>query len=156
MAMRKIWNSNYFGTLLQRCVIAFILTLLTYNPLSGKNSVLEWYFHAENRFDPMWILILVIFAIAHIAFVVAAIKSLGRWGLTLYAALVAALLYFLVGKGYLSVSSQSMQWASVVTYACVLGVGASFAIMWRRATGQIATTDTTDLTPEEVPTHNHD
>ncbi len=125
-----------------RLLLALVLVLITYNPT--HHSFLDWL-RASYHDDVMG----PEHAVAGIAlfggwlFVITATRrALGSLGLIVLVAFIGALVWWLVDVGWLNAASRgSMEWVVLVALAVFLAVGMSWALIWRRITGQVTVED---------------
>lgn len=143
------------NTLVTRVIAAFIVTIISYNPLSGDNSLIEMYLQEQHRFDPVWMFIMVLMVVVHMLFLTAMWKAMGPTGTVLFFVVLGFFVFMLVSKSWLTLSGASIQWLCVLAYSALLGFGTSFAILWRRATGQMPTYDLNEVNDDDVESHKH-
>lgn len=137
-------SQSVVGSIFVRIIAALALTFVTWNPF-GLPSIARWV--AEGGLSAAAItLIVLLTAAAHIAFVVAAYKALGRLGSVVFGAIAAACAWLAYDLGWLTGTSVAAQTALLIAYGTYLGAGAAGAIAWRRLTGQMVTDEAPDLT----------
>jgi hypothetical protein len=125
-----------------RLLLALVLVLITYNPTHF--SFLDWLRASINgrTMGPEH-------AVAGIAlfggwlFVITATRrALGSLGLIVLIAFIGALIWWLVDVGWLNAASRSsIEWIVLIGLAVLLAVGMSWALIWRRVTGQVTVDD---------------
>ncbi len=136
-------SSLTFGGFAWRLLLALVLVLITYNPT--HYSFLDWLrasFHSVDGLGPEH-------AVAGIAlfggwlFVITATRqALGSLGLIVLVLFIGALIWWMVDAGWLNAASRSsMEWVVLVALAVLLAVGMSWALLWRRITGQVTVDD---------------
>ena len=131
------------GGFLGRWVFALILVLGSYNP-SGY-SFATWVVDPETSFGPVITIVGLVLLIGWIFCLKATFNALGWLGVTLFAALFAAIIWLLVDKGLISVdSSGALTWLSLIVIALILAVGMAWSNIKRRITGQYNIDDVDD------------
>lgn len=142
--MIKALKGSTPGVLVIRLVVSAIIVFATYNPTG--NSIFHWIRFHETPGNAWVVLVGIIFALMHVALLVAAWKALGKIGIFIALVLVGALVYLSLQEGWVSAANlHSMQWLGLILYSVFLGVGLSGAILWRRATGQVVTDEAGDI-----------
>ena len=136
-------SPSVVGSVLVRVVAALALTFATWNPF-GLPSIARWIADGELSAAAVTLVVLLT-AAAHIAFVVAAYKALGRLGSVVFGAIAAACAWLAYDLGWLAGTSVAAQTALLVAYGTYLGAGAAGAIAWRRLTGQMVTDEAPDI-----------
>lgn len=132
-----------FDGFLARWVFALVLVLGTYNP-SGF-SYITWLLNEETSFGPVVTIIGLLLLIGWIFCVKATFDALGWLGVTLGAALFAALIWLLVDVGMISMESTGiLTWLSLVVISLILAVGMAWSHVKRRITGQYNIDDVDD------------
>lgn len=128
---------------LARWVFALVLVLGTYNP-SGFSYV-TWLLDEETSFGPVVTIIGLLLLIGWIFCVKSTFDALGWLGVTLGAALFAALIWLLVDVGMISMESTGiLTWLSLVVISLILAVGMAWSHVKRRITGQYNIDDMDD------------
>ena len=126
---------------LLRWIFAFGLVVLTYNPT-------QWNFVHWARLNwagqmPMVLLAGLLLAVGYIIFVSATLRSIGLFGMALIAAIIAALLWVLYDRGWLSLDNPgALTWVGILALSVVLAVGMTWSIIWRRISGQLDVDET--------------
>lgn len=124
---------------LVRLLFAFILVFATYNP--GEYSYFHWVQATAGNIAPEKAFVGVVLLIGWIAYVRAAINSLGPAGIALTFAFFGTLLWLIIDRGLVSVESRSkVVWLVEVVLAFVLAVGMSWSYVKRRVAGQYTET----------------
>lgn len=134
-----------FTDFLVRWVGALILVLLTYNP-SGW-SYLHWVRDAfgDSGLGPIHFLAGAVLVAGWAVFFVATRRALGDVGLFIAALVLAMLVWLLVDIGWLGFGSvTSISWILLVCVSILLGLGLSWAHIWRRLSGQLEVDDVND------------
>lgn len=131
------------GGFLGRWVFALVLVLGTYNP-SGY-SFATWLADPETSFSPGITIVGLILLIGWIFCLKATFNALGLLGVTLGAALFAAIIWLLVDTGLISMESTgALTWLSLIVVALILAVGMAWSNVKRRITGQYNIDDVDD------------
>ena len=128
-----------FGFLdfLWRLLFAVALVLLTFNPTG--HSYYHWLVDGFPSVPPAEAIAGLLLLIGWIFFVRTTLSSIGALGLLLMAALFAAIVWWIVSKGWLDVSNRSaMAWVVLLILGLMLGVGMSWSHIRRRISGQAA------------------
>ena len=128
-----------FGFLdfLWRLLFAVALVLLTFNPTG--HSYYHWLVDGFPSVSPAEAVAGILLLIGWVFFVRTTLSSIGTLGLVLMAALFAAIVWWIVGKGWLDVSDRSaMAWVVLLILGLMLGVGMSWSHIRRRISGQAA------------------
>jgi hypothetical protein len=129
-----------FGDILVRIAFALVLVLLTYNPTSF--SYISWIFDGGFAFEPVYAIAGIALLIGWIVFLRATFLSLGWLGVVLWGGLLAAIVWFFVDIGWLSMeSTKGVTWVILVIVALVLGVGMSWSHIRRQLSGVWSTDD---------------
>lgn len=120
-------------------IASVFLVLATFNP-SGY-SAYHWISDAVGAkdFGPLHLLTIGLLLIGWTILVYATIRALSVLGLVLAGIVLGALVWLLVDIGLLEADTASAKtWIGLVTIAIVLGIGTSWAHIWRRITGQVS------------------
>lgn len=132
-----------FDGFLGRWIFALILVLGTYNP-SGF-SYITWVFGEENSFGPVEAIVGLLLLIGWIFCVKTTFDALGWLGVTLGAALFAAVIWLLVDVGWITMDSTGiLTWLTLVVISLILATGMAWSHVKRRITGQINVDDVED------------
>jgi hypothetical protein len=121
-----------------RALFAVALVMLTYNP--SQYSYFHWLRSAISggTFGPAHAVAGILLIGGWAFFLHATFQSLGAFGLVLWTALFAALIWWLVDLGILLADSVStMTWISLVCVSLLLAIGMSWSHIRRRLTGQV-------------------
>lgn len=136
---QKIGIDGFLG----RWIFALLLVLGTYNP-SGY-SYFSWAFNEEAAFGPVLTIVGLVLLIGWIFCIKTAFDALGWLGVTLGAALFAAVTWLLVDTGLISMESTGiLTWLSLIVVSLILAVGMAWSHIKRRITGQINVHDVDD------------
>ena len=131
--MAEKFNAASFMT---RWIFAIILVLGSYNP-SG-HSYIGWVLDELTEFGPLMAISGLILLIAWIIYLRATLLSIGWLGVTLGAALFAAIIWLLVDIGLLSIESTGIiSYLVLLLLSLILATGMSWSHIRRRMTGQI-------------------
>lgn len=121
--------------LLLRCLIAFVLLALSYNPTPW--NYVRWAEGAWGTDTPLVVLAGLLLATGYVIYLRATLRSIGAFGMGLVAALVAALVWVLVDRGFLRLDNPGLNtWIGIAALSLILGVGLSWSIIRRRLSGQ--------------------
>ncbi|MDJ0940343.1 MAG: DUF6524 family protein [Woeseiaceae bacterium] len=127
------------GSVLWRLLASLFLVLVTFNP-SGV-SAYHWISDAvqAGNFGPLHLLTIGLLLIGWTILGYATIRALNLLGLVLASIVIGSLVWLLVDYGVLDADSTSAKaWIGLVSLAIVLGIGTSWAHIWRRITGQVS------------------
>ena len=131
------------GSLFARWLFAVALVFGTYNPTSY--SYVSWLFAEGTEFGPIPAIVGIGLLIAWIVDVWASFLSLGVFGLSLFAALFACVVWLLVDLGWLSLDSGgAITWVVLLILSLVLTIGISWSHIRRKLTGQVSVDDVED------------
>ena len=136
---QKVGIDGFLG----RWIFALILVLGTYNP-SGY-SYGSWVLNGESGFSPGILIVGLLLLIGWIFCVKTTFNAIGWLGVTLGAALFAAVIWLLVDIGLISMEATGiLTWLSLVVIALILAVGMAWSHVKRRITGQLNVDDVED------------
>jgi hypothetical protein len=123
------------GSVLLRIAFSLALVLLTFNP-SG-HSYYHWLLANLSPIQPLVVVAGIVLLGAWSFFVRSTFASLGTVGVVLMLALFAAIIWWMVSQGWLSVANRSaMAWIVLGCLGLLLGVGMSWAHIRARISGQ--------------------
>ncbi|TCP41787.1 DUF6524 family protein [Rhodovulum marinum] len=121
--------------LLLRCLIAFVLLAATYNPTPW--NFVGWAGRAWSQDMPMVVLAGLLLLTGYVIYLRATLRSIGAFGMALVAALVGALVWVLVDRGWLRLDDPGLNtWIGIAALSLILGVGLSWSLVRRRLSGQ--------------------
>jgi hypothetical protein len=120
---------------LVRVALAVVLVLTTFNP-SGY-SLYHWLAGEPLGITPGKALAFLVLLIGWFICVRTAAVALGWIGLALGAALLAALVWLLTDRGWISLDGTGVVWLSLAVVGVLLGVGLSWSLLRAKATGQM-------------------
>ena len=124
-----------------RWLFAFVLVAATYNPTSW--NYVHW---VSANFDtqlPLALLFGLVLVVGYVIYVNATLRSIGMFGMLLLLAVVAALIWFLWDRGWLTLENASLNtWIGLFVISAILGIGMTWSIVSRRLTGQIDVDET--------------
>jgi len=130
---------NSTGFFIRLCV-ALLLVFASYNP--SDYSWFHWFIKTPDKLDPLLILSAIVLVILWAIYLRATIRSLGAVGTGLAVALFGAVIWVLVGYGFLSLTSTTLlQYIILVMLAAIMAVGISWSHIRRRMTGQLDVDD---------------
>ncbi len=132
---RGLRDDFSFGSLLLRVAFSLALVLLTFNP-SG-HSYYHWLLAHLSPIEPLVVVAGIVLLGAWLFFVRSTFAALGTVGVVLLLALFAAVIWWMVSQGWLSVANRSaMAWIVLGCLGLLLGVGMSWAHIRARISGQ--------------------
>jgi hypothetical protein len=127
--------------LLLRWLFAFLLVAATYNPTPW--NYVRWVADNFAGQMPLALLFGLLLFLGYVIFVTATLRAIGVFGMVLVLAILAALLWVLWDWGLLDLANTSLNvWLAVIALSFVLGLGMTWAILWRRLSGQLEVDDT--------------
>lgn len=131
------------GSYLGRWAFAILLVFGTYNP-SGY-SYISWLLDEQTAFGPVVAIVGLVLLIAWIIYLRATFLSMGWLGVSLGAALFAAIIWLLVDVGWLSMDSTGIiTYLALILLSLILATGMSWSHIRRRLTGQFDVDDMDD------------
>lgn len=123
------------GGILARVGMALLMVMLTFNP-SG-NSYFHWVREAFPLVTAPQAVLGILLLILWIFLWRSMMQAIGKLGFILMAALFAAVVWMLVGWGWIDAgNATAMTWVVLVALGLILGIGMSWAIIRRDLTGQ--------------------
>lgn len=123
------------GGVLLRVLFSLALVFLTFNP-SG-HSYYHWLVDGTGQIQPPVVIAGIVLLGAWLFFVRATFTSMGTVGVVLLLAFFAAIIWWLVAQGWLSVDNgPAMAWVVLTCVALLLGIGMSWAHIRARFSGQ--------------------
>ncbi len=136
---QKLGVDGFLG----RWVFALVLVLGTYNP-SGF-SYFTWVLGETATFGPVETIVGLLLLIGWIFCLKTTFDALGWLGVSLGAALFAAVIWLLVDIGWISLESKGiLTWFTLVVISLILATGMAWSHVKRRITGQINVDDVED------------
>jgi Family of unknown function (DUF6524) len=130
-------TSNDFSItgVLLRVAFSLALVFLTFNP-SG-HSYFHWLAANLSPVQPLVVIVGILLLGAWLFFVRATFAAMGAVGVVLLLALFAAIVWWMVSQGWLSVANTSaMAWVVLTCLGLLLGIGMSWAHIRARVSGQ--------------------
>ncbi|MEE4172817.1 MAG: DUF6524 family protein [Xanthomonadales bacterium] len=126
-----------------RWALALVLVLGTYNP-TGLSFV-GWAFGEGGGFSPPVLIVGLILLIGWIFVVKTTFDAIGWLGVILGGALFAAIVWWFIDIGWLSLESRGiLTWIVLVVISLILAAGMSWSYFKRSLTGQINVDDVDD------------
>jgi hypothetical protein len=124
-----------FKDFLWRLIFSVALVLVTFNPTG--HSYYHWLADGFPSVQPLEVVAGIALLGAWIFFVRSTMAAIGTLGLVLLLALFAAIVWWMVSRGWLDVSNRStMAWVVLLILGLVLGIGMSWSHIRRGVTGQ--------------------
>ena len=124
------------GSFIGRWIFAAALVMGTYNPT--EYSYTSWVLAEGTEFGPVVALVGLLLLIGWIIYLRATFQSMGLLGITLGAAVLACLAWFMVDRGWLSLDAPgAMSWVILVVLSLILTIGMSWSHIRRNITGQV-------------------
>lgn len=128
-----------WGSFSLRLLFSSLLVFITWNPTGY--SFVHWASTAPV-FTPEKAIFSLGLLIGWIIYVRATMRSLGPFGIGLFAAIFACIIWLLFDKGWLSGDNLSaMTWLVLCATSMMLAVGISWSHVRRRLSGQVDTDD---------------
>lgn len=125
---------------LMRWLAAFLLLAATYNPTEW--SFVRWASENWQEQMPVAVLVGLVLLVAYVLFLTAVFRGIGKLGVVLIVAVLAALVWVLYDFGWLSLENPtSNTWIALIMLSIVLAVGMYWGILWRRMSGQLEVDD---------------
>jgi hypothetical protein len=126
-----------FKDFLWRLIFSVALVLLTFNPTG--HSYYHWLADGFPSVQPLEVVAGIALLGAWIFFVRSTMAAIGTLGVVLLLALFAAIVWWVVSRGWLDVSNRStMAWVVLLILGLVLGIGMSWSHIRREVSGQSA------------------
>jgi hypothetical protein len=124
-----------FKDFLWRLIFSVALVLLTFNPTG--HSYYHWLADGFPSVQPLEAVAGIALVGAWIFFVRATMAAMGGLGVGILLALFAAIVWWVVSRGWLDVSNRSaMAWVVLLILGLVLGIGMSWSHVRREFSGQ--------------------
>jgi hypothetical protein len=121
---------------------AFILLAATFNPTEW--NYVKWSIANGNDQLPLTLFLGLLLLVGFLIYLLATLRSIGKFGMLLVAALFGSGLWVLSSWGLLSLENATLNtWLGLIALSLILGVGLSWSILKRRLSGQ-ATVDDDD------------
>lgn len=124
-----------FSGLLWRLVFSLALVLVTFNP-TGL-SYYHWLARELPSLGPATVIVGILLLGAWLFFVKSTLAAMNAVGVGLLVGLFAAIVWWMVSRGWLDLDSPSaVAWVVLCMLGLVLGIGMSWAHIRRRISGQ--------------------
>lgn len=128
-------NDFKVSGLLWRLLFALVLVLVTFNPTGF--SYYHWLARELPSLGPATVIVGILLLIAWLFFVRSTLAAMNPIGVGLLLALFAAIVWWMVSRGWLDLDNPSaMAWVVLSILGLVLGIGMSWAHIRRRISGQ--------------------
>ncbi len=126
-----------------RWLAAFVLVAATFNPTSW--NYVHWASANATTRLPLVVLLGLLLFIAYVIYIRATLHSIGGFGILLVTAVVAALIWVLWDRGWLSLADPDLNlWIGVLAVSLVLGIGLNWSFVRRALSGQYDVDDSDD------------
>jgi hypothetical protein len=124
------------GSFIGRWIFAAVLVLGTYNPT--EYSYVSWIMAEGTEFGPIVALVGLLLLIGWIIFIRSTFQAMGLLGISLGAAVLGCLVWFMVDRGWLDLNApHAMGWVILVVLSLLLAIGMSWSHIRRGMTGQV-------------------
>jgi hypothetical protein len=130
-------NSDGFdiGGVFMRVVFSLAIVFLTFNPTG--HSYYHWLQQNLTPVQPVVVIAGILLLGAWLFFIRSTFSSMGTLGVVLLLALFAAIVWWMVARGWLSTADKStMAWVVLTCLGLLLGIGMSWAHIRARISGQ--------------------
>ena len=122
---------------------AFVLLAATFNPTEW--NYVKWATANGNSQLPLTLFLGLLLLIGFLIYLLATLRSIGKFGMVLIAALFGSGLWVLSSWGLLSLENPTLNtWLGLVALSLILGVGLSWSILKQRLSGQATVDDVDD------------
>ncbi|KAA5607228.1 hypothetical protein F1188_00195 [Roseospira marina] len=119
-----------------RWIAAAVLVLATFNPTDY--SLVSWVGSTGFQQDlPLKVLLAVVLLIGYVLFVMATLRSIGKFGIILLLILFAVLIWVFVEYTGAVLDGDILVWLGLFIVATIMAIGMSWSHIWRRMTGQV-------------------
>ena len=119
---------------------AFLLLVATFNPTEW--NYVKWAAAHGNDQLPLTLFLGLLLLVGFLIYLLATLRSIGKFGMLLVVALFGSGLWVLSSWGLLSLENSTMNtWLGLVALSLVLGVGLSWSILKRQISGQATVDD---------------
>ena len=119
---------------------AFLLLVATFNPTDW--NFVKWSIANGNTQLPLTLFFGLLLLVGFLIYLLATLRSIGRFGMVLVAALFGSGLWVLYSWGLLSLQNSTLNtWLGLFALSLILGVGLSWSILKRRLSGQATVDD---------------
>jgi len=127
-----------FAGFLFRMLAAVFIVFATFNPTG--HSYAHWVAQSFPKVSAIQVVAGIVLLMLWVVFVVATLRSIGRIGVLLVAALFAALTWLAFSMGWLAMTQKSaIGWIALFALAFTLAIGSSWSFINRRLFGQVDT-----------------
>jgi hypothetical protein len=130
-------NTDEFnmGSVVMRVAFSLAIVFLTFNPTG--HSYFHWLQANLSPIQPVVVIAGLLLLGGWLFFIRATFSSMGTVGVVLLLALFAAIIWWMVSRGWLSTADKStMAWVVLSCLGLLLGIGMSWAHIRARLSGQ--------------------
>jgi len=134
--MAKENNDEFdMGSVVMRVAFSLAIVFLTFNPTG--HSYFHWLQANLSPIQPLVVIAGLLLLGGWLFFIRATFSSMGTVGVVLLLALFAAIIWWMVSRGWLSTADKStMAWVVLSCLGLLLGIGMSWAHIRARLSGQ--------------------
>lgn len=119
-----------------RWIAAVVLVLATFNPTGW--SFAGWVEATGFNQDlPLKALAAIVLVIGYVLYVMATLRSIGKFGIILLLILAGVLIWVVVTYTGAQIDGNILIWVGLFVVATIMAIGLSWSHIWRRMTGQV-------------------
>ena len=129
--------------ILMRWLGAFVLLAATYNPTEW--NYVRWAETNGAAQLPLTLFLGLILLVFYLVYLLATLRSIGKFGMILIAAIFGSGLWVLIDWGVVSLTNPAANtWLGLVALSLILGIGLSWSILRQRLSGQATVEEVED------------
>ena len=129
--------------ILLRWLGAFVLLAATYNPTEW--NYVQWAETNGAAQLPLTLFLGLILLVGYLVYLLATLRSIGKFGMILIAAIFGSGLWVLIDWGVVSLTNSAANtWLGLVALSLILGIGLSWSILRQRLSGQATVEEVED------------
>ena len=129
--------------ILLRWLGAFVLLAATYNPTEW--NYVRWAETNGAAQLPLTLFLGLILLVFYLVYLLATLRSIGKFGMILIAAIFGSGLWVLIDWGVVSLTNSAANtWLGLVALSLILGIGLSWSILRQRLSGQATVEEVED------------